>query len=289
VVTDATDRISALAHPGSVHLTVADLDRSVAYYTDAIGFQVLERGDGVARIGAGDGALLVLVEEPDARPSRGYTGLFHVAFLVPDRIALATWLAHGARDRVPLVGLSDHHVSEAIYLGDPDGHGIEIYADRPRELWEGEVGSTLTTLPLDVPDLLSVLDDPETTPFSGLPDATVVGHVHLKVASLPEAVTFYRDAIGLDLMAQLGNQAAFLSAGGYHHHIGANTWESAGADAPPPGSARLRHATLVLPDNQERDRLVARLEHAGHDVFEGDEGPSVNDPSGNRLAFVVAS
>ncbi len=279
-------QISALTRPGAVHLTVTDLDRSVAYYGEAIGLRLLARGPGLARIGAGDRELLVLVEEPDARPGRGYTGLFHVAYLVPDRVALATWLAHGARDRVSLVGLSDHRVSEAIYLSDPDGHGIEIYADRPRELWEGQVGSSVTTLPLDVPDLLGVLDDPEATPFAGLPDGTVVGHVHLKVASIPDAVVFYRDVVGLGLMAQLGDQAAFLGAGGYHHHVGANTWESAGAGPPPPGTAALRHATLVLPDTGERERVVARLEHAGYAV-NGDDEPSVVDPSGNRLVLAV--
>ena len=193
-------------------------------------------------------ALLVLVEEAGARPAFGHTGLYHFALLVPRRADLARWLAHAARDRVPLVGLSDHFVSEALYLSDPDGHGIEIYWDRPREVWEGQVAARMTTLPLDVDDLLGELDDPGAGQFDGLPDDTVMGHVHLKVAAIPETVAFYRDLLGFGLMAQLGEQAAFLGAGGYHHHIGANTWESAGAAPPPPGTAALRHATIVLPD-----------------------------------------
>ena len=140
--------------------------------------------------------------------------------------------------RIPLQGLSDHFVSEAIYLGDPDGHGIEIYADRPRERWEGSVAQRMTTLPLDVDDLFRELDDPATEPFDGLPAGTVMGHVHLRVAAIPETVAFYRDLLGFGLMAQLGNQAAFLSAGGYHHHLGANTWESAGAPPAARGNRR---------------------------------------------------
>src|SRR5215210_1476315 len=231
---------------GPVHLTVADLDRSLAYYRDAIGLRELERDNGRASLG-GDDELLVLYEEPGARPSHGHTGLFHFALLVPRRRDLAQWLAHAARDRVTLTGLSDHDVSEAIYLRDPDYHGIEIYADRPRELWEGQVRERLTTRPLDVENLLGELDDPETEPFDGLRGDTAMGNVHLKASSIPETVGFYRDAVGFDLTAALGDQAAFLSAGGYHHHVGANVWESAGAAPPPPGYAALRHATVVLP------------------------------------------
>src|SRR5207249_11091515 len=137
--------------------------------------------------------------------------------------------AHAAGGRVRLVGLSDHFVSEAIYLSDPDGHGIEIYRDRTREGWEGQVGDRLTTMPLDVDDLLGVLEDPASEPFSGLPAGTVMGHVHLRVAAIPPAIVFYRDVLGFGLMAQLAGQAALLGAGGYHHHLGANTWERARA------------------------------------------------------------
>lgn len=286
--TPAHAGISPLATVGAVHLTVAELERSIAYYREAVGLELLDRGEGRASLGAGGRELLGLVEEPGARPASGFTGLYHFALLLPERADLATWLAHAARDRVPLVGLSDHFVSEALYLSDPDGHGIEIYWDRPREVWEGQVAERLTTLPLDVDDLLAVLGDPGDPAFDGLPDGTIMGHVHLKVASIPETVAFYRDVLGFGLMAQLGASAAFLAAGGYHHHLGANTWESAGAPAPPPGSAALRHATIVLPDDAERDRLVARAEHSGRAVQERAAGAEVHDPSGNALVLTVA-
>ena len=277
--------ISPQTSLGAVHLTVSGLERSLDYYRSAIGLELLERGGGRASLGAGGRELLVLVEEPGARPAPGSTGLYHFALLVPERAGLARWLAHAARDHVPLVGLSDHFVSEALYLSDPDGHGIELYWDRPRALWDGHVRARMTTLPLDVDDLVGELDDPATEPFDGLPAGTVMGHVHLKVAAVEETVSFYRDRLGFGLMAQLGPQAAFLSAGGYHHHIGANTWESAGAAPPPAGSAALRHATVVLPDPAERDRILQRAGRAE----ETEAGPVVADPAGNRLLLAVAA
>src|SRR3954452_6603407 len=175
--------ISPDAHMGLVELSVSDLERSLAYWQDAIGLRVLSREDGTAALGD-DRPLLRFVEEPGARPAHGFNGLFHVALLVPDRRSLGLFLAHTARERIPLTGLSDHGVSEAIYLRDPDHHGIEVYADRPREQWEGRVGQLMTTVPLDVDDLLGELDDPATETFEGLPDGTTVGHTHLRVADV---------------------------------------------------------------------------------------------------------
>ena len=285
----ASAEISALTSMGAVHLTVSDLEQSLAYYREALGLEVLGdgRGDGRASLGAGGLELLVLVEEPGARPAYGHTGLYHFALLLPERADLAAWLTHVARERIRLVGLSDHFVSEAIYLTDPDGHGIEVYWDRPRDVWEGQVGGRMTTLPLDVQSLLGELEDPETTSFEGLPAGTVMGHVHLKVSAIADTVAFYRDALGFGLMAQLGAQAAFLAAGGYHHHLGANTWESAGASPPPAGTAALRHATIVLPDSSERDRVIDRLDRAGHTAGGSDEEPIALDPSGNALVLAV--
>jgi catechol 2,3-dioxygenase len=280
-------RIAAGTTVGPVELTVAELDRSLRYYETAVGLEVLERGAALARFGAGGRELLVLVEQPGARPARGFTGLYHFALLLPRRRELAAWLAHAARERVPLVGLSDHFVSEALYLSDPDGHGIEIYWDRPREHWEGQVAARMTTLPLDVDDLMRELDDPAGEPFERLPDGTVMGHVHLKVADVPQAVAAYRDGLGFGLMAQLGRQAAFMAAGGYHHHIGLNSWESAGAGAPPPDTAALRRATIILPDTAERDSVLARWSALGHPVRDDGPDPVVVDPSGNALALAV--
>jgi catechol 2,3-dioxygenase len=281
----AHGEISPLTTMGAVHLTVSDLGRSIDYYRDAVGLRVVGRGDGRAGLGVDGRELLVLVEEPGARPSHGHTGLYHFALLVPERRDLAGWLAHAVRERVPLVGLSDHFVSEAIYLSDPDGHGIEIYWDRPRESWEGLVAARMTTLPLDVESLLGDLGDASSETFGGLPGGTVVGHVHLKVASVRDTIRFYRDVLGFGLIAQLGPQAAFLSAGGYHHHLGANVWESAGAPPPPPGSAALRHVTVALPDEAERERVLARVEASGAAVHVTVAGPAVADPSGNVLVL----
>ena len=270
---------------GPVELTVVDRERSRQYYEQTIGLRVLEENGSRLTFGVNGTELLVLVEEPGARPSVGHTGLFHFALLLPDRPSLARWLAHAGRDRVALTGLSDHFVSEAIYLRDPDHHGIELYADRSRETWEGRVEEGMTTLPLDVDALLGELDDPATEPFDGLPAGTTMGHVHLQVAAIPETVAFYRDLIGFELMASYGSQAVFLAAGGYHHHLGANTWESAGASPPPPGTAALRQATIVLPDAAERERVLDRLDT---EPEETEAGLRVTDPSGIELVLAVA-
>jgi catechol 2,3-dioxygenase len=280
--------ISPLTRMGPVHLTVSDMERSLGFYRDSVGLVPLVRDEFTATLGAGARTLLVLVEEPGAQPPHGRTGLYHFALLVPEREQLARWLAHAARDRVPMTGLSDHFVSEALYLSDPDGHGIEIYWDRPREVWEGQVGEKITTMPLDTDDLLGVLEDPSTEPFDGLPDGTRMGHVHLKVADIASTVSFYRDQVGFGLMAAFGDQAAFMGAGGYHHHLGANIWESAGALWPEPGMAALRQFTIELPDDAERRRVLDRLAAVGRNPEESPDGPVVRDPSGNAALLVVS-
>lgn len=264
--------ISPDAHMGPVELSVSDLDRSLAYWQDVVGLRVLSRENGTAELGT-DTPVVRFVEEPGARPAHGFTGLFHVALLVPDRPSLGRFLAHAAGEQIPLTGLSDHVVSEAIYLRDPDYHGIEVYADRPREQWEGKVSQTMTTIPLDTDSLLAEADGD----FDGLPDGTIVGHVHLCVADVDETVGFYRDRLGMAVTAQAGPSAAFLSAGGYHHHVAGNTWETRGADHAPEGTARLLRFTVVLPDDGEVQR-----------VSEWIGGTEVTDPSGNTLALAVA-
>jgi catechol 2,3-dioxygenase len=285
----ASAEISDQTILGAVHLTVSDLARSVSFYESAVGLRTLGRGEGRATLGVEERNLIVLVEEPGARPAVGYTGLYHVALLLPERIDLARWLIHAAKDRVPLVGMSDHFVSEAIYLADPDGHGLEIYWDRPRDHWEGQVAERMTTVALDVEDLLSELPVPPLETFGGMSEGAIVGHVHLKVAEISETIAFYRDVLGFGLMAALGSQAAFLSAGGYHHHIGANVWESAGAEAAPDGTASLRHMTIVLPDSEEREKVLARVAEAGQTPQSLEGEPSVRDPSGNQLLLTLGA
>jgi catechol 2,3-dioxygenase len=265
--------LPAATRMGAVRLSVADLGRSLDYYRGSIGLEVLDQRDGEASLGTGGTELLHLVEEPGARPADGYSGLFHFALLVPERADLAAWLAHATRDRVQLTGASDHFVSEALYLRDPDHHGIEIYADRPRELWEGQV-DRIGTWPLDLEDLLRALPDQQAVDYRGLPGGTTMGHMHLRVSDVEETVRFYRDVLGFDLMAQLGSQAAFLSAGGYHHHLGGNIWESAGAAQAPPGTARLLEYTIVLPTEADRETLAGSLDE-------------LRDPSGNAFALAA--
>jgi catechol 2,3-dioxygenase len=278
--------IAAATTMGPVALTVSDLDRTVDYWTKAIGLDVIERGADQASLGSGDRVLVSFREVPGAQPAPRATGLFHVALLVPEREDLARWLARAIRDRVALAGASDHYVSEALYLRDPDHHGIEIYADRPRERWEGHV-DRMTTDPLDVEGLLGVLDDPAAPDTEQLPGGTIVGHTHLQVASIPDTLAFYRDLLGFEEMVTFGSQATFLSAGGYHHHVGGNTWNSLGAGPPPEGAAALERATIVLPDAAERDRLVTTVANAGQEPELRADGVQVRDPSGNALVLSV--
>ena len=283
----ATEPIAAATHMGAVHLTVADLERSLEYYRESIGLDVLKEGDGRATLGAGTTRLLELVEVPGAQPAPGRTGLFHFALLLPDRHSLASWVAHAVRTRLRLAGASDHFVSEAIYLSDPDRHGIEIYADRPRELWDGQVAERMGTDPLDLDGLLEELGDPRTAPFDGQPLGTTMGHVHLSVAEVPATVAFYCDALGFALMAAFGAQASFMSAGGYHHHLGANTWESRGNRRPPPGHATLEQVTIVLPEAVDVERLAHEAAAVGAEPERREDGVLVRDASGNPVLLTT--
>jgi len=281
--------IAAATTMGAVHLTVADLHRSIDFYARSIGLRALRIAPPVASLGVPGRELVVLREEPGAVPARGVAGLFHLALLLPERADLARWLAHAAQAQIPLAGLSDHFVSEAIYLDDPDGHGIEIYADRPRETWEGQVARRLTTEPLDVGDLLATLGDPVPGDFGGLPPGTTMGHVHLRVADVPASTRFYHGVLGFGAMAVLGRSAAFLGAGGYHHHIGVNTWGSAGAPAAPPGTATLVKTAIVLPDDAAREPVFARAAAAGHPGEASETGIVIRDPAGIALELQVAA
>ncbi|HYN98816.1 MAG TPA: VOC family protein [Actinomycetota bacterium] len=276
----AVAEIPPATRMGPVHLSVGDLERSVDYYRHALGLR-LSAEDGLrATLGVEGTDLLVLMEEPGVLSSAGYCGLYHFALLVPERADLARWLSHAAQNGVRLTGMADHYVSEALYLSDPDDHGIEIYWDRPRELWEGLVASRMTTARLDVKDLMNQIGSGQPEPFPGLPAGTSMGHVHLRVSTIPCTTAFYRDTLGFGLMATFGNEAAFLSAGGYHHHLGANTWESAGNPPAPPGTARLLQMNVVLPTAADVERLADRVAGTGQEATHLEGGVLVHDPSG---------
>lgn len=278
-------RINVALHCGAVRLVVRDLARSLAYYQDHIGLRLHRRDGGVAWLGAGGADLLGLVEQAGALPvQRGHTGIYHFALLTPDRAALARVLQHLLAARTPIDGASDHGVSEALYLTDPDGHGIEIYRDRPRREWPFVKGSlAMTTDPLDVRGLLAA--DRSQASWDGIAAGTVIGHVHLHVAHLDAAVHFYVDLLGLDLMQRFGGQAAFVSAGGYHHHLGLNTWAGVGAPPPPPNAARLLDFELILPDAGALAAIVARLQQAVMPVTSDGKGWKLADPSGNAVVL----
>lgn len=226
---------------GATHLTVSDLDRSIAFYQDVIGLRVHRREDGTAALGAGEDDVLVLVERPGARPPGRHAGLYHVALLFPSRAELAQALARIVRTRTPVEGVSDHGTHEAIYLPDPDGNGLELAADRPREEWPdlGSYGGG--PRPLDVEDLYALAGEPRRRAGDGLR----VGHMHLHVGDVEAARRFYRDVIGLDVMTEMPS-AVFLSHGGYHHHVAANVWRGRGVPPAPEDAVGLRHWTIVL-------------------------------------------
>jgi catechol 2,3-dioxygenase len=273
---------------GAVHLTVADLTRSEQFYGEVLGFRALSR-DGTRLTLAADGAtpLLVLYEQPGARPkAQRATGLYHFAILVPNRLELARSLRRLAEMSYPLSGASDHLVSEALYLDDPDGNGIEIYRDRPRDEWPRINGAIKMAVdPLDVDGIINELaaDD---RPWEGLAPRTTIGHMHLHVADLRAAQAFYGGLLGLELMASMPS-ALFVAAGGYHHHLGLNTWAGVGAPPAPAGSAGLRHFVIRLPDNAARDQVLERVRSAGLPAEEVDEGWLVRDPSQNAVVLGV--
>lgn len=280
---------AAVLHPatriGAVQLTVTNLARSLEFYQQVLGFQLHQRSGAEASLGAGGEDLLELVEVPTARQVNRHTGLYHFAVLTPSRLALAQVLRNLIEYQIQIGG-SDHLVSEAIYLSDPDGNGIEVYRDRPRESWQYEQGHpVLGGLPLDYQGILRELIN-ETGPWAGLEPTTVMGHVHLHVAYLPPTVHFYQNIVGFDLIMNWNN-ASFLSAGGYHHHLGVNTWAGVGAPPPPPDAVGLRHYTVHLANPDQRANLITRLEQNKVVFTERNDGLFVRDPAQNGILFVV--
>lgn len=272
---------------GIVHLTVVDMERSLAFYEGVSGFQVQKQLGNTTSLSTGKRDLLKITEVPGAVHVPRRTGLYHFAILLPSRLDLALCLRSLVEIQVPLQGAADHLVSEALYLADPDGNGIEIYRDRPRDKWEYENGTLkMGTDPLDVQGLLAELEN-STDNWQGLPKNTRLGHMHLHVARLPEAVEFYEKVLGFDLLLNYGDSAAFLSAGGYHHHIGINTWNGVGAAPPPIDSVGLRYFTILVPEQREMNELIKRLERAQVHYEERKDGIFMRDPSKNGIFVQV--
>ena len=264
-----------------VALKVSDLSRSTAFYEEVIGLKVRKRDKRSVYLSAdGVNDLLVLRQlENPVDPPPGATGLFHSALLLPDRADLADFWMHLQNHRQWLKGASDHSVSEAIYLEDPDGIGIEIYSDR-----EAVQVEAMKTEGLDVEDLLQHATN---VSWEGVPERTVMGHVHLKVSDLEESIEFYRDVIGLQLMMQQGESAAFMATGGYHHHMGLNTWESQGGSAPPEEATGIEYVLISVPDQDSLDSIINAAREVAR-VEKSEEGDFiVRDPSGIALRFKV--
>jgi catechol 2,3-dioxygenase len=273
---------------GKVSLSVADLSRSLRFYQETVGLELHDQTQREVILGAGNRDLLHLVEFRNASRVRRTTGLYHYALRVPSRYELARTLHRLSEKQANFVGFADHHVSEAIYLADPDGHGIEIYRDRPRDQWLDSQGNFyMTTDPLDLQGLLKEL--PSTVPsWNGFHPDTDMGHVHLHVSRLPEALEFYLGELGFNLMADWSS-AGFISAGGYHHHLGLNTWAGVNAPVPPEFSLRLLSFEIQLPNNAVLAHITMRLEYFGRELTKQNGEFVVEDPSANRIILTSSS
>jgi catechol 2,3-dioxygenase len=275
---------------GTVRLTVADLARVTQFYERALGLRRSSGDDGRVLLTAEDDRVLIELVGDASAPQRDphSPGLYHLAVLMPDRAGLVMALGRLASDRWPLDGASDHLVSEALYLSDPEGNGIEIYRDRPRDEWPEENGTlAMATLALDVQDLLAELGDSPRIE-DAVPAGTRIGHVHLQVGDLQQAEAFYCGVLGFEVTVRAYSGALFVSAGGYHHHIGLNTWHSAGASPAPPGALGLRSFEVGLPTAQALEDVLRRVREAGLDSEPGAEGTLLRDPFGNGVVLRTA-
>ena len=272
---------------GKVSLTVSNLERSIAFYQQ-LGLTLRHQENNVAHLGTPNKELLELHENPRARQVRGTTGLYHFAILLPTRVDLALALYNMGQQQVQLQGYSDHLVSEAIYLADPDGNGIEVYRDRLRDEWQYDTNGTLrmATEPLNIDSLLGELNNYNGT-WSGFPDGTMNGHVHLHVGDLAKVTNFYTKQMGFDYVVGYGSQAGFVSAGGYHHHIGMNTWSGVNAPPPPEDAIGLRWYELVLPNQAALDEIKGWLEETAVSHTTTPDGIHLHDPAQNGILLTT--
>ncbi|RKP53047.1 VOC family protein [Cohnella endophytica] len=274
---------------GSFKIKVSNLARSIEFYREVVGFQVLSQDQSSARLTVdGIHAFAILEEIPSAliTPRRTSSGLYHFAILVPTREHLGLSLRRLAESGIP-VGQGDHSVSEALYISDPDNNGIEIYRDRPRSEWKHDAQGNILmgTDPVDIEGLLALAGN---KPWTGLSPQTILGHIHLHVASLAESKAFYCDVLGFDLVVDGASMmgAYFVSAGGYHHHIGMNIWAGVGAPQAPANATGLAYFTIVLPNGSELERIVARLDDAGFPYSLQEGQYCVKDPSGIEVRLI---
>lgn len=277
----------AATYVGAVQLKTDNLERTLVFYRDVLGFKILEQRPDLVRLSTdGKSPILTVIQPANALPKQGRTtGLYHFAILLPKRSDLARFVNHLIKHDVRF-GASDHLVSEAIYFDDPDGNGIEVYADTKPSTWEwDEHGVSMDTLRLDFEDLLSSTD--LTQPWNGLPEKTIIGHIHLHVSELPRTEIFYTKGLGFEVVARFRDSALFLSTNKYHHHIALNTWNGVGAPRPAKNSAGLDFFTLVYPNEESLKSAVANLESLGA-VAEPENGLwRVEDPSGNIIHLTV--
>lgn len=278
-------------HPNTfvnhVELRVQNLEQSLEFYSNFLGFDVLSmRPDKIELTVDGKMPILTLIKPSVIHkklPRR--SGLYHIAFLLPNRLDLAKFIKHIARENFAITGASDHLVSEALYFNDPDQNGIEVYVDKEEEKWYDNSGHIhMDTVPLDMYDIIKEVDKAEDkTEWSGMPKDTLVGHIHLHVSNLTEAKTFYTDVLGMDVIMDYGQSALFLSTGGYHHFVGLNIWNGENVEHQPLTSAGLSSFTLVIDNEQQLSEMIERIDEGGYQSYEKEGRLYVADPSGNLI------
>jgi catechol 2,3-dioxygenase len=283
-----TDSILARAphRIGKVTLAVRDLSTVSRFYRDVIGLAVIETNPDAVRLGTANSVLLELRHEPGARArSPREAGLFHTAFLLPSRADLGAWTAHAAERRFPLHGAADHRVSEALYLSDPEGNGIEIYADRPSATWPR--AGRMIEMPSDPLDLQDLVRAAAGRRWSGIPQGSTVGHMHLQVGAIPEAETFYADLLGFEITCRYPG-GSFYGSGGYHHQLATNIWNSRGTTPRTDITTGLAHFEIVAANDDVVEAARERLTRAGYALAEGESGLQVKDPWGTSMSLGTA-
>lgn len=283
IATDFFDMNAAPLRIGTLRLKVRDIEAVSTFYQSVLGLRPVATGDNRITLGTGGTPLLELVSDAKLAPlDPRQAGLFHTAFLMPTRADLARWVAHVAEARVPLQGASDHIVSEALYLADPEGNGIEVYADRPVSRWHGAGGEiTMSTDPLDLQDLLQ---SAEGTEWSGFPEGGSVGHVHLQVGDTADADRFYRDVLGLDIAARYPG-ASFYGSGGYHHQLAGNVWNSRRAGKRPESMAGLDALEIIVRDTADLTSIAERADGVGIASIRNTDGLTLRDPWGTAITL----